>query len=109
MPLGYIGVSPTFVPRRDGGTDEGYTVLFVVSDRGDEIWIFDSQDLAQGPLCRLGHPELDFGFTLHTAWMPEVNAIANPTYVVDKADDYEARLSRLPRNAQNKAREVLGL
>ena len=47
MPLGYIGLSPTFVPRRNGGRDDGYVVLFVVSDDADEIWIFE-EDLARG-------------------------------------------------------------
>ena len=109
MPLGFIGLSPTFVPRTGGAVDEGYIQVFVVSDSGDEIWIFDSQDLARGPLCRLGHSELDFAFTLHTTWLPELRETTTPTYVVDKTEDYQDRISGLPLNAQTKAREVLGI
>jgi hypothetical protein len=109
MPLGFIGLSPTFVPRDNGGTDEGYILIFVVGDSGDEIWVFDSQNLARGPLCRLGHPDLDFAFTLHTTWMPEIQEITTPTYVVDKTEDYQERISALPIDAQNKAREILGI
>jgi carotenoid cleavage dioxygenase-like enzyme len=109
MPLGYIGLSPTFAPREHGESEDGYIVLFVVNDKGDEIWIFESKDLAAGPICRLGHRDLDFGFTLHTTWLPELRASSDPPYVVNRSQDYEERLRALPMTAQNKAREVLGL
>ncbi len=109
MPLGYLGLSPTFVPRTGGGPDEGYVLFFVLSDHEDEIWVFDSQNLGQGPLCRLGHPDLNFAFTLHTAWMPSVEAQTSPPYVVSKTDDYGARVEALSERAQAKAREVLGI
>ena len=38
---------------------------------GCEIWIFDASNLAQGPLTRLGNPEYNVPFTLHTAWTPQ--------------------------------------
>jgi hypothetical protein len=39
---------------------------------GEELWIFDAADITAGPLCRLGHPELDFAFTIHSTWVPEL-------------------------------------
>ena len=39
---------------------------------GEEVWIFDAADITAGPLCRLGHPELDFAFTVHSTWVPEL-------------------------------------
>ena len=109
LPLGYIGLSPTFLPREGGGPDEGYVLLFVVSDQGDEIWLFDSQALSRGPLCRLGHPALNFAFTLHTTWMPALKQQATPKYVVNKSIDYAERIMGLPTTAQERARDVLGL
>ena len=109
MPLGYICLSPTFIPRQDGAVDDGYILVFVVSDEGDELWIFKSQNLSQGPLCRLGHQDLDFAFTLHTAWMPEIKEMTSPTYVVDKTEDYRDRITGLSPEAQTIAKEILGI
>lgn len=109
MPLGYLGLSPTFLPRAGGARDEGYVLSFVVSDDCDQIWLFDSQNLAAGPLCRMAHPDLDFAFTLHTEWVPELVAQPTPTYVIDKSEDYGTRIEALSSRAQDKAREVLGI
>ncbi|MEE2750179.1 MAG: carotenoid oxygenase family protein [Myxococcota bacterium] len=77
FPDGRVALSPLFVPREGGNTEsDGYIVCTVISDdsqtpgsTGDEIWIFDAEILAQGPLARLGHEQLDMPFTLHTTWM----------------------------------------
>jgi hypothetical protein len=73
-------VSPQFVPDAGGGP--GWLVCNVFS--GDdsiangfaprEVWIYAADALAAGPACRLGHESLDWGYTLHTAWLPEVTA-----------------------------------
>ena len=109
MPVGYVGLSPTFVPKSNGNIDEGYLVVFVVNDRADEVWIFDAADLASGPICRLGHTKLDFGFTLHTAWVPELIDEPSRSYMVDRNIDYENRVSELADDAQAIARAVLGI
>jgi hypothetical protein len=99
FPAGRVALSPTFVPRA-GGTDapdDGYILVTVLSDdvgtpgsSGDELWVFDARTLAQGPVCRLAHVELDLPFTLHTAWMPTI-APRTATYRVDvRADHAEA-------------------
>jgi carotenoid cleavage dioxygenase-like enzyme len=74
FPPGRLCLSPQWVP---GGT-EGYLVCSMVSDdtetpgsSGCEIWIFDASNLAQGPLTRLGNPDYNVPFTLHTAWTPQ--------------------------------------
>ena len=92
FPDGRCGLSPMFVPRA-GRDDGGYVAVVVTSDddstagsTGDEIWLFDADDLAQGPICRLGHDELDLPFTLHTSWMPAV-APRTATYRVSARDD----------------------
>ena len=66
---------------------------------GDELWIFDAADLARGPLCRLGHPDLDFGFTIHTTWAPAIAPRTSP-YRVRARDDYAAAVASLPPELQ---------
>jgi carotenoid cleavage dioxygenase-like enzyme len=107
MPRGWVPMSPTFVPRKGAGANDGYIVLFVVGP-SDEVWIFDAGDLARGPLCRLNHPKLDFGFSLHTAWLPGLERPA-PAYKVDRRQDYGDRLKEIPAEAQPIATRILGL
>jgi carotenoid cleavage dioxygenase-like enzyme len=80
FPDGRLPFSPQFVPRQNATDDtDGYVVVWICSDdnqtagsTGDELWIFDAAQLAQGPIARLGHPDLDIPFSLHTAWMPSI-------------------------------------
>lgn len=99
FPRGRLGLSPQFLPR-DGsvGPTDGYILMTVLSDdtshkhsTGDEFWIFDAANLEQGPICRLAHPELNMGFTLHTTWFadPQPNT---STYRVDLRADYSSFL-----------------
>ncbi len=82
-PRGWSMLSPTFVPRRGGpgGPHDGYLLCLAHAadsvprphdTSGEEVWIFDAADITAGPLCRLGHPELDFAFTVHSTWVPEL-------------------------------------
>ncbi|MCP3137984.1 carotenoid oxygenase family protein [Pyxidicoccus xibeiensis] len=82
LPTGWFGFAPQFVPSaRFPAVShwKGYVVALVVSDptpdlpadsTGDEVWIFDSQDIAKGPICRLGSRNFDIGMTLHTTFLP---------------------------------------
>jgi carotenoid cleavage dioxygenase-like enzyme len=101
FPDGRNANSPQFVPKKGGtgGQTDGYIVCTVISDdtsrpdsSGDEIWIFDAENLAQGPLCRLGHAELDLPLTLHTAFMGEI-APAAGKYRIDPRVDFAERLA----------------
>jgi carotenoid cleavage dioxygenase-like enzyme len=100
FPAGRVCLSPVFVPR-DGSTDDddGYLVCTVISDAGDELWVFDAANLGQGPLARLGHPDLNLPFTLHTLWVPSV-APRTATYAVDIRADYAASVRKLPTDLQ---------
>ncbi len=82
-PRGWSLLSPVFVPRTGGagGPRDGYLVCLAHAadsvprphdTSGEEVWIFDAADIAAGPVCRLGHPELDFAFTVHSTWVPEL-------------------------------------
>jgi carotenoid cleavage dioxygenase-like enzyme len=101
FPPGRVPSSPEFAPNAPG-SNRGYVVCTVVSDdkswthsSGDELWVFDSQDLARGPLCRLGHPDLELPFTLHTAWLPEVRPRTAP-YRVDQRAELAPEVDWLP-------------
>lgn len=112
FPDGRVGLSPTFVPRQ-GGTDDtdGYILMPVISDdtesdnsSGDELWVFDAADLAAGPLARLGHPDLDLPFTLHTAYMPSIGA-RTATYGVDVVADLDPVVSKMDADIQQLFRD----
>ncbi|MDJ0796909.1 MAG: carotenoid oxygenase family protein [Calothrix sp. MO_167.B12] len=90
FPNGYMVNSAQFIPRGDiqGNSTDGYIFCAVLSGIGNEIWLFDAQDLASGPLCKLSHPSLDFGFTIHTAWLAEI-APRNASYHIGVRQDYQ--------------------
>jgi len=97
-PRGWSMLSPTFVPRRDStGPRDGYVVCIAHSadsvprpngTSGEEVWIFDAADITAGPLCRLGHTELDFAFTVHSTWVPELRP-SPKNYRVSVANDLD--------------------
>jgi len=122
FPPGYFGNSPQFVPRKNStGSTVGYIVCLVIhsdnllSDSNDsqsresdntEIWIFDAENLSQGPKYKLSHPQLNIGITVHSTWL---SAIAPPPpsgYNI--REDYRAwlqdpGLDRHPRATKIKA------
>ncbi|MBM4283339.1 MAG: hypothetical protein FJ137_22215 [Deltaproteobacteria bacterium] len=108
MPDGRVALSPTFVPRHEGtdAPDDGFVVVTMLSDddgtagsSGDEVWIFDAKNLAQGPLCRLAHPDLDLPFSLHTAFLPTIRP-HTAGYHVDVRADHEAAVAELSPELQ---------
>ena len=108
FPAGRVCLSPQHVPRKDATDDlDGYIAVVVISDdtsaagsTGDELWIFDAADLAQGPLARLAHPELQLPFTLHTAWMPAI-APRTASYNIDVRADHEVAVAGLSEAIQD--------
>ncbi|WP_250632638.1 carotenoid oxygenase family protein [Rhodoflexus caldus] len=102
-----------FVPRSEPRSDippykDGY-ILTTVSvgyplsdgtyDYQPEIWIFDATALAKGPVCKLNHPDMSFGFTIHTVWVPDAQPNTNPDYVINIREDYDYMLGKI-RNKQ---------
>jgi carotenoid cleavage dioxygenase-like enzyme len=107
FPAGRVAVSPQFVPRTGSTSDtDGYLIVNVLSDdvdtegsSGDEVWVFDAGNLSQGPVARLGHPDLNLPFTLHTCWMPSI-ASRTATYQVRLRDDIGEAVSRQSAEVQ---------
>jgi hypothetical protein len=113
LPSGWITWTPTFVPKCravDGGAvptgepcdADGYLLVTAVSDpgpglpegsSGTEIWVFDSGDIAKGPICRLGHPDLTIGVVVHSCFVTQIESFgAGPPY--DVREDYDLKAIR---------------
>ena len=99
-----------FVPRKEGAvkvTDDPQMDGYIFStelvnypnDQGDnyqcEIWIFKAWDLAAGPICRMSHPDLDFAFTLHSAFTNDAISQEKISYKVDVKEDYDQVIAKL--------------
>ncbi|MBD1914776.1 MULTISPECIES: carotenoid oxygenase family protein [Cyanophyceae] len=92
---GYLINSPQFVPKVNSPADDptaGYLICHVFEGDRPQIWIFDASHLSQGPVCKLDHPSLSFGFTLHTAWLPTLQPCP-ANYTIPAREDYEPLLA----------------
>ncbi|MCP6758336.1 MAG: carotenoid oxygenase family protein [Fischerella sp. CENA71] len=90
FPPGHIALSPQFIPRSFGeeSSTNGYIMCTVFTPDRDEIWIFDAENLnVEKPLCKLYHPQLNFGLSLHTAWLQNLSS-AQDKYKVAVEKDY---------------------
>lgn len=96
--------SPQFIPRSNQtadqhltkGTDastDGWIACLAISEGHKEMWIFDAADLAQGPICRLSHPQFDPGYTIHTAWLHTIER-RQAAYCIDPRKDLDPLLQR---------------
>ncbi|HAZ49648.1 MAG TPA: lignostilbene-alpha,beta-dioxygenase [Cyanobacteria bacterium UBA11369] len=94
FPCGYMTLSPQFIPRGDGeSSTNGYIVCAVCFEDEklgptNQIWIFDGNNLAKGPLCQLYDSKLKFGFTLHTAWLRQIGK-RQASYKIPVQQDYQ--------------------
>ena len=107
----WICNSPQFVPRPTTGpaTDDeadkelaatigdpdtdGWIICCAISEQSKELWIFDAANLANGPLCRLSHPDFDPGYTIHTAWLQKIEP-RSATYCIDARADYDPLIAK---------------
>jgi carotenoid cleavage dioxygenase-like enzyme len=60
-----------------------------------EIWLFDANNLAKGPVCKLAHPDLSIGFTIHSVWVPEAKTVTVPSYKLNVVEDYNEMISKM--------------
>jgi len=100
---GMVPGSPQYVPSRSSEAElDRFIVCTVVgagarrSSSGDELWIFRAGELSKGPVCKLGHPELDFALTLHTTWMSALRP-RTASYQIPVMHELETRMAKLPR------------
>ena len=98
----WICNSPQFIPRSTNNADtsgatpeagiDGWIFCLAISEQSKEVWIFDAANLADGPVCRLSHPDFDPGYTIHTAWLTEIES-RSASYCVDVRSDYDPLLA----------------
>ncbi|MHC5719086.1 MAG: carotenoid oxygenase family protein, partial [Nostoc sp.] len=90
FPPSHIALSPQFIPRKNNedSSTNGYILCFVFTQKEDQIWIFDAGDLNKGPRCKLDHPELNFGFSLHTTWLQNISS-QEPIRKFSVREDYQ--------------------
>jgi hypothetical protein len=67
FPRGSLAGAVQWLPGGPKGA--GYLLVAVASHNQRDLSIFDAAAINRGPLCVLGHSELVFGLTLHTAWL----------------------------------------
>lgn len=66
-----------------------------------EIWIFDAAKLKEGPICKLGHEDLQFAFTIHSVWTPDCKN-QDTEYNVNVKEDYDWVINRFKNKAKKK-------
>jgi len=94
LPMGSIVGSMQHVPHAGswGAGSDGYLIGTVYTPTRTELWILDASDLARGPICRLGSEAFEVGFSLHTAWLPAIEASAS-SYRVTAEDELRGAVS----------------
>lgn len=103
-PNGWSLLSPNFIPRAGGprGPRDGYVAVLAHASEtvprqhgstGEEVWLFDAGDVSKGPVVRLANPQLDFAFTIHGSWVPELRP-SRRDYHVDVRNDLDLEFIR---------------
>ena len=111
FPTDCVMRTPQFMPRKNSHTqDDGYIFTAVVRNNpthsignGKEIWIFDAQHLAQGPLAILGHPKLNFATTNHALWVANIGPRPLDVYNANVGDFFRSKAS----NHRSSVKEVI--
>lgn len=93
-PHGTTTLANQFIPRSGG--DGGWVGVYLVSPQRDvQYWLFDAARLADGPMARLGHPDLHPQRTIHHTWTAEAPR-RTASYHVSIADDLGGDWRHLP-------------
>lgn len=120
FPKDYFMWSLQFIPRSVRNNDipeqkDGYILCTVITtiintqgtkEYNSEIWIFDANNLKQGAVCKLEHPELTFAFTIHSVWVPDAKSVSQPSYVLNIKDDYNAMIQKMGKKYKAEAQQL---
>jgi len=111
--------SPQFIPDPERTGDRGGWVTCVVwTSDASWLWVFDAENLAQGPIAELSVPTT-LGFSLHTAWLPNLTASdavaptaartsdARAAHVAFAKDAIHNRMSHLKPKARKRIEDFL--
>jgi hypothetical protein len=96
-----------FIPRKEANPEtdpqmDGYIFCTMIVGSDDmeldeysrEIWIFDAADLKAGPLSKMSHPDMNYAFTIHSAWIAECVS-QNTTYKVNVREDMQYLINKM--------------
>ncbi|MEM8640816.1 MAG: carotenoid oxygenase family protein [Cyanobacteria bacterium P01_G01_bin.54] len=101
FPCDHMMLSPQFIPRGNrSDPTNGYITCVVFIGEISQIWIFDASSISSGPLCKLEHPDMKIGFTLHTTWLKEIQK-SESGYCVDIREDYDYMVSQNKQDIQD--------
>ena len=102
--------------KEDG---RGYVIAGIVTDEqashassGHEYWLLAADDLAKGPICKLGHESLNNSTIFHTVYIPSEIAkeldLKERTYHVPLREDYpEEELRKWDPSVLNSFKETI--
>jgi carotenoid cleavage dioxygenase-like enzyme len=69
-PDGYILDSIQFIPQQN----KGYIFTTILGSQGSQVWLFDSENLSQGPIAKLvPPPTVNLGCTLHSDYFEQIS------------------------------------
>lgn len=97
----------------------GYVLAGVVTDElaegrssGHEYWLFKADRLSEGPVCKLGHPQLNNSTLFHGVYIPDSIKLEQaqqvPSYFISLRDDYpESELKQWGREVLSLFRDVI--
>ncbi|MEP7108550.1 MAG: carotenoid oxygenase family protein [Ferruginibacter sp.] len=96
-----------FIPRPTPSTGAAYETdghIFCTVQAGmpqaeplkyrSEYWVFDAAKISAGPVCKFKFDDIQFCFTLHSAWLESALPF-NLSYDVDVRQDYDAVIGKL--------------
>lgn len=88
--------SKVSTPGRDPGID-GYIFMTVKQCIGkqyqSQLWIFEAWNLNQGPICKLGSPQLQYCASIHSMWLPEIKSVTSP-YSINIEEDFNYTIDK---------------
>lgn len=109
FPPGLTMSSPQFIPDRSGDGAPGWVSAIVWDEMKTMLWIFSADALAKGPVAKLVVPA-ELGFSLHSAWLPEIRSTPRPAASPTArtfAEELLARASRLEPRARLRLQRFL--
>ena len=110
FPAGLTMSSPQFIPDQSGDDAPGWVSAIVWDDQKTMLWIFAADALAKGPVAKLVVPA-ELGFSLHSAWLPEVRpvsrAVAAPPSARTLSEELLLRAARLEPRARRRLQRFL--
>lgn len=106
FPPGLTMSSPQFIPDRSDDGAPGWVGAIVWDEVKTMLWIFSADALAKGPVAKLAVPA-ELGFSLHSAWLPEVQSSPRPVAASPSTPSLTEELLKRAARLEPRARRRL--